>query len=136
MSKSDFKFLGYRVYKVEFAVNDLYKPNEEEKELKQDIKIKSNFSEEMPRFVEVDMCVTVSTDDESVKFVIGLKGAFEASLEMEQELFMKLAKSNAPAILYPFIRALVASYTAQGNIAPIILPTINFAATESAITKN
>ena len=34
-------------------------------------------------------------------------------------------KSNAVAILYPYARALVSTYTSNANIAPLILPTIN-----------
>lgn len=34
-------------------------------------------------------------------------------------------KMNAVAILYPYIRSLVTSFTANSNITPLILPTIN-----------
>ncbi len=45
---------------------------------------------------------------------------------MPDELFETLYKQNAPAILYPFARAIVTSYTSQMNIPAIILPTLNF----------
>ena len=32
---------------------------------------------------------------------------------------------NAPAILFPYIRAYISNITALGGIAPIILPTLN-----------
>ena len=34
-------------------------------------------------------------------------------------------KANAIAILYPYVRALISTYTANANINPLILPAIN-----------
>lgn len=34
-------------------------------------------------------------------------------------------QANAIAILYPYVRALVSTYTANSNVTPLILPTIN-----------
>ena len=45
---------------------------------------------------------------------------------MNDDLFSTMANQNAPAILYPFARAIMASYTAKASIAPILLPTVNF----------
>ena len=55
---------------------------------------------------------------------------FEMNLEMtgffetengESDKFIK----NAIAILYPYVRALISTYTANANINPLILPAIN-----------
>ena len=34
-------------------------------------------------------------------------------------------KPNAVAILYPYVRAIVSTYTANANVPPLILPPIN-----------
>ena len=34
-------------------------------------------------------------------------------------------KANAIAIMYPYVRAIVSTYTALANIPPLILPAIN-----------
>ncbi|RKI41092.1 hypothetical protein D7V86_13910 [bacterium D16-51] len=34
-------------------------------------------------------------------------------------------KPNAVAILFPYVRALISTYTANANVAPLILPPIN-----------
>lgn len=34
-------------------------------------------------------------------------------------------KANALAILYPYARAIVSTYTAGANVTPLILPTVN-----------
>ena len=37
----------------------------------------------------------------------------------------EIFKANAIAILYPYVRAIVSTYTANANITPLILPAIN-----------
>ncbi|MCC7430596.1 protein-export chaperone SecB [bacterium] len=44
---------------------------------------------------------------------------------MNDKLFEKMSNENAPAILLPFARAIITSFTAQANIPPIILPLLN-----------
>lgn len=34
-------------------------------------------------------------------------------------------KPNAVAILFPYVRALISSYTANANVTPLVLPPIN-----------
>lgn len=47
---------------------------------------------------------------------------------MEVELRTNIfdhAEANAIAILFPYIRAIVSTYTAHANIVPVILPPMN-----------
>lgn len=46
------------------------------------------------------------------------------SMHVQGEDIIKYQK-NAIAILYPYIRAIVSSYTANANVNPLLLPTIN-----------
>lgn len=124
MEKSNFKFLGYRVSKVECAIEDNYGQTGEK--LSQDIEIVNNLSEHDKRFVEIVFNLSLKTESESFKFFIQIKGGFQADPEMDEELFKILYLQNAPAILYPFARSIVTTYTAQANIPPIILPSMNF----------
>ena len=49
-----------------------------------------------------------------------MTGFFETE-NGESDKFIK----NAIAILYPYVRALISTYTANANINPLILPAIN-----------
>jgi preprotein translocase subunit SecB len=56
-------------------------------------------------------------------------GLFDSTTEVNDEFINSpFLKINAPAILYPFIRAYISTITINAGLEPIILPTINFAA--------
>lgn len=66
------------------------------------------------RVLEINYKLNSEFDsDESI--VISFEG------DVDGEKFL----SNAMAILYPYIRAIVSSYTSLANIPPLTLPTIN-----------
>ncbi len=124
MNESEFKFLGYRISKIDSAIDDDF--GKEPEKISQTVSIENNFSSEHKRFVEVVLNITVKAESARLFFFIKIKGGFQASDEMSDELFHTLSKQNGPAILFPFARSIITSYTAQANIPPIILPTINF----------
>jgi preprotein translocase subunit SecB len=123
MKESEFRFLGYRVSKVNIDLKDEYKPNEE---LENSISIENRFTPEDNRFVEVVFNLYITSPKNTFDLSLQIKGGFLGNEKMSDELFETLYKQNAPAILYPFARAIVTSYTSQMNIPPIILPTLNF----------
>ncbi|QTA84497.1 protein-export chaperone SecB [Desulfonema magnum] len=122
--ESPFRFVGYRISKIHCEIEDGFDPKN--LKLSQSVEVQQNYDEDKKRFVEVIM--DVSLEAESFKFFIRMKGGFLGTEDMSQELFEKLATQNSPAIMYPFARSIITSYTAQANIPPIILPAINFAA--------
>ena len=50
-------------------------------------------------------------------------GFFSISNVSEEQI--ENFKPNAVAILFPYVRALISSYTANANVTPLILPPIN-----------
>ena len=50
-----------------------------------------------------------------------LVGYFKVTDSYEKDKF----KANALAIMYPYVRSIVTSYTANANVNPLILPLIN-----------
>ena len=54
---------------------------------------------------------------------VEVKGFFQ-KVDDSQENIMNYAK-NATAILFPYVRSIVSTYTASANVTPLILPTIN-----------
>ena len=108
------KFLDYRVSKVEFYLNKTEKQSNE-----------LNVEVSSDKEVDKELNVEIGDKDESPFFMsICLEGLFELSqdyLDYDINLFY----SNALSILYPYVRAIVSTYTAGANIKPVILPTIN-----------
>jgi len=122
---SEFKFLGYRISRVEFEIHENFYGKSAVRFIPT-VDVKQNLFSENPRLVEVTLTVRVKNDSDTFSFHLEMKGAFEANKEMPDELFKQMYSINAPAILYPFARAMVTSFTAQANIPPVILPTANF----------
>lgn len=72
--------------------------------------------------LEVDIFKDAIQNNYPFEMSIALVGMFQ--LEGMDDNIEKF-KMNAVAILYPYVRSLVTSFTANSNITPLILPTIN-----------
>lgn len=121
---AEFKFLGYRVSSIQMEIDEAFMHQKEEME--QNITVTPTFDTQNPNQVVVQMDTRVASKSKLFQFNLTIQGAFQANERFPEELFEKLAQQNAPAILFPFIRSIISTYTAQANIPPIILPTINF----------
>lgn len=75
---------------------------------------------------DAEVILTVDLNDQNDNFSLHLivVGYFEA-YGMAEEERNKFIALNAPAILFPYVRAYVSTMTAQAGIIPIVLPTIN-----------
>lgn len=125
MSTSDFKFLGYIVPEVSLEIKDpFFVAPIQKNEINVDIQ--HNFIKENNRFVEVVLRIKIRNTEESFRIALTMKGGFEASKEMSDEMFKQLYSINAPAVLFPYVRAYVSTLTAQAGVPPIILPLLNF----------
>jgi preprotein translocase subunit SecB len=59
-----------------------------------------------------------------------MTGDFELCMEEENDKLKEaLLHENAVAIMFPFLRSVIASLTTTANINPLILPVINIANT-------
>ena len=55
---------------------------------------------------------------------VEIEGYFKGNLEDKDQDIAQYSK-NAVAILFPYVRALVSTFTANANVTPLILPTVN-----------
>lgn len=126
MKKSTFRFLGYKVVNFNCSIDHSSERfNDENLEFNQTIRTGYNVSEEDDRFAEVLLGIDISTKCEIFDLHIDLRGRFLGSSEMTDYDFSELCKRNAPAILLPVARGIIASYTVQAGIKPIILSVMN-----------
>lgn len=58
------------------------------------------------------------------EMMVSVVGIFEMKSN-DKEKNIHRFKTNAVAIMYPYIRALVSTYTANANVPPLILPVMN-----------
>ena len=95
------RFEKYEVEEIQFKLNSAY----EEEEV-----IIHIFDEAIKNRYPFEMKVVVV-------------GYFSIGVEKDNDIAHYQA--NAIAILYPYIRAIVSTYTASANVTPLILPTVN-----------
>ena len=120
--KSDLQFKNYIVNEIYFKRNEKFEAN---------------------KSVEVKLNIIPDLKVENNNMIVNLvTNIFEKSEENDYPFEMKIDISghfiaehpekfyhNALAILYPYVRAIVSTYTASANISPLILPPINIIAT-------
>jgi len=127
MKESSFRFINYRVAKINVNIDDDF--GKEPEGLNPNIQTSFGINEENPRLAEIVLNISISSEFELFQFDVQVKGIFEANPEMPEEMFEKMCEVNAPAILLPYVRSIITNYTALCNIKPIILPLFN-------LTKN
>jgi preprotein translocase subunit SecB len=73
-------------------------------------------------------CLTINID---------CTGSFSFNPECEEKILKNFFYVNAPAILFPYIRAYISTISVlSGYSVPITIPTINFSSLTSNLEKN
>ena len=120
-SISSLKFLNYTVKKVNFIANSVQVKKEGWK-LNFDITSTIKVNEEKNK-MSIILNVDIFKGVEDAPFYMNAE--IEGYFELEGEDDITRYEANAIAIMYPYLRAIVSTYTASANIAPVILPAIN-----------
>lgn len=81
------------------------------------------FEEDNKMFI-LTLNVLVKDKKSSLEVKMTVTGKFKYKTNDIQELVPYLG-FNAPAIIFPYIRAYITNITALGGMSPIILPTLN-----------
>ena len=88
---------------------------------------KEIFYPEKDNFALVTLKTTIFENAEENNYpftmMVVISGIFE--FINKESIRNELLEQNAVAILFPYVRAIVSTYTANANIPPLILPTVN-----------
>lgn len=105
-----------KVWKMTFNFNNVTKINEEKNKM------------------EISLSTDIFKDVEDAPFNMSVEiiGFFE--LEGDDDI--SHYEANAIAIMYPYLRAIISTYTSSANVMPIILPAININAVLNNKSKN
>ena len=123
--KSNLRFINYVVNEIRFKYNDQFKMES----VKIDFNVKKNIAyNEQNNSAVVTLDVNVFDDcvenNYPFSFYVRVSGFFEVTnLESKDEKM--LIEANAIAILFPYVRSLISSFTVNANVSPLILPPIN-----------
>lgn len=118
--KSMLIFDKYIVNKIEFIINEKYdsdeKPNVQFSISKEVNKVENKMK------VTLDVRIFEDAQKNNYPFEMNIKLTGFFIVENETKINLE---PNAIAILYPYVRAIVSTYTACANVNSLILPPIN-----------
>lgn len=140
-ANSCLEFSGYEVNTIDFKLSETFGGNKEV-EMKPELQISVAEVGEDAYNVKLSFSLT-STEENELPFDmhVTMTGHFRFCADEtaeEAEIREKIMRENTVAIMFPFLRSIVASLTATANIPPLVLPVINIvkAFEENAFEKN
>lgn len=118
--KSNLRFEHYIVDYVDFRNNSEFEGEETSLEFKPRAKfhIENN---DLLVFLSVDIFKDAVKHNYPFEMSVGVVGYFTISNQEDIEKY----KTNAVAVLFPYVRSIISTYTAIANVNPLILPTVN-----------
>ena len=118
---SSLKFINYIVNKVKFKSNKTHNDKKVWR-LLFDITNSTKVNEERDK---MEIILKISVFKKKKKAPFNMEVEVSGFFELEGEDDITRYEANAIAIMYPYLRAIVSTYTASANVAPVILPAIN-----------
>lgn len=137
MQEAALQLLKYKVDKIEFNLNENYKIIQGTS-----IELNQNLERIISKIDENTLQVTLKYDiynleNKQVPFTMSIIiSSVFSLLNWEQESNKEIATVNTVAILFPFMRSLIATITANANVPPYILPVLNVSAWLDNLEKN
>ena len=126
MYESKLSLLKYSVDKIFFEVNDEYDYSKAK-----EIKLNQDLNKTINKIDENTFKTTLNfkiygTEEITVPFTlsISISGLFGLE-DWESEKNKQIAEKNTVAILFPFLRSLIATVTANCSVPPYVMPVIN-----------
>ena len=125
-STSVLEFENYIVKSVEFRVNEEFEGDS----VDLDFKIKAGYkflNESMNEFstlLEVVIFENQLSNNYPFTMKLEVEGFFKVNSDDEDIIYDRATK-NSISILFPYVRSLVSTYTANSNINTLVLPPIN-----------
>lgn len=125
------QFVNYSVDEIVFINNSEFDKEETELKLKFKHNIKEDDKEAKKYYVNIAMNV-YDKDEHEMKdcpfqLNVSMTGVFKISNYegIDDDVINKIVGENTIAILFPYLRSLITSITANANINPLILPPVN-----------
>lgn len=129
--KSAFKFERYRILRSVI----IRKADETPKSLQIGFEPKGTHFKEENRF-ELSLGVRIEDEDKSLIIEVDASATYLIEGEVSDKMLRSFFYLNAPAILFPYIRAYIATLTTLSGMAPINLPTLNLTQLAPELERN
>lgn len=122
MASGVIAFKRYEVESVIFKLNNEYDEESVTVDIGGDVEISVDGRDMMVKLM-LNIFPDAVKNGYPFEMSLVLNGFFALSIDEDDSV--QEYQENALAILYPYARALVSSYTANANVTPLILPTVN-----------
>ena len=122
--ESKLAFKNYEINNIEFKNNLSFKDEVVEIDFDIDSEVSFISDNEFILGLSIEIFRDMEKNNYPFNFKVEIMGMFEINTENISEKQM-LAEQNSVAILFPYARALISTYTSISNVQPIILPPIN-----------
>lgn len=119
-----FRLKEYKINQAGIAFNPLRNPKNMSIEM-----VRRGTEKDKLYMLELD--VSVEDKENEFKVHAHIIAHFEFDSDINEEMKNIFFKINAPAILFPYVRAYISTLTSLSGIKPIIIPTINLAEGET-----
>lgn len=118
---AQFRFVNYRITESAIQIDPEREPNDE---------LEVNFEQtigvhETENRMRLLLNTSITDKDSVLSIAVKAEGFFEFDSELEEEMKDDFFNTNAPAILFPYIRAYISTLSTLSGLKPIILPTLN-----------
>ena len=130
MDNSFFQFDSFIIQKSVFELNQ----NIEVGELSIGFKSAGKLDFEKGKF-NLELGIFISDSTEALKIEIDSVGYFNFE-NLDRDSLSNFLFVNAPAILFPYLRAYISSLTTLSGIRPIVLPTLNLTSLREDLESN
>lgn len=100
------------------------------KDMKVDIGRGGNRANDNEYHFFINVRVIDKNGDNMFELNVNCSSVFEFDRELTEEEVRRYTSINAPAILFPYVRAYISTLTSLSGISPVVLPTINLSASE------
>lgn len=116
-----FRFLGYRITDSKIHI-DSGKEVSNQCEVSFEKEIGVNETDRRMRLILV---AKIDSANKAMHIEVQAEGYFEFDQEITQKEQESFFKMNAPAILFPYIRAYIGALSALSGVNAVLLPTLN-----------
>jgi preprotein translocase subunit SecB len=129
MENSHFQFKGFKIKKSLIDINN------HNDDLDLSIKFNPSGTLDKKQSIFILNLGIVIKDSDKLNIEISSESFFEYS-NIEEDKLSNFLYLNAPAIIFPYIRAYISSLTVLSGINPINLPTLNLSGLKSELESN
>ena len=121
-NRSVLRFNKYIVERVVFEANEDYFSDVEDKELPFDFDTNTTFIDNR---LEIELSAIIFKNAVKNNYPFEMQVVLKGFFEVENGGDIRAFEMNAIAILFPYLRAIVSTYTANSNVVPVLLPAMN-----------